>query len=81
MKQLIIAIYDSWYYGEVYSKGKRNHNMETLIKKAYTTISKHYWWEEHNKNDLTFNKWVLNRYDPFYESIIICENGGIEVLK
>ena len=81
MTQLIIAIYDSWYYGEVYSNGKRNHNMEVRIKKAYHTIPKFYWWEKHNKNELTFNKWILNVYEPLYESIIVCEDGGIEVLK
>ena len=79
MTQLIISIYDSWYGGRVYSNGKRNYPMEMKIKKAYDHTPRHYWWEHDIR--LSFNDWVLKEYGSLYENIIICEDGGIEVLK
>lgn len=79
MKQLIISIYDSWYYGEVYSNGKRNKPLETKIHKAYDNIPYKFWWDNDEKP--TFKDYVLNEFGSLYESIIICEDGGIEVVK
>lgn len=76
MKQLIISIYDSWYYGEVYSNGKRSKPLENKIHKVYDTIPYRVWYK-----DDSFNEYLLNEFGASYESIIICEDGGIEVLK
>ena len=72
-KQLIISIYDSWYYGEVMSNGKREHSMEKTICRMYNVH-----WSIYNKN---FQTEIMKKYACKYDNIIICENGEIEVLK
>lgn len=70
--QLIISIYDSWTYGEVRANKKRIPPLERKIESAYLYgVDK----------DLPFNDWLLNEYGSSYDSIIVCEDGGIEVLK
>lgn len=73
MTQLIIAIYDSWYYGEVMSNGKRNYSMEKTIHRMYDVN-----WSIYNKN---FQTEIMKKYARKYDSIIVCEDGEIEVLK
>lgn len=71
-KQLIISIYDSWTSGCVKVNRRRNVALELRIKHAY-------WWDR--DDNLTFEEWLLKRYGSSYDSIIVCEDGGIEVLK
>lgn len=73
MKQLIISIYDSWYYGEVMSNGKRNHSMTKTIHRMYDVH-----WSAYNKS---FRTELMKKYARKYDNIIICEDGDIEVLK
>ena len=68
MKQLIISIYDSWVYCSVLSNGKYNHKLENEIYNLYYS-------------DGSFKKLLLNKYCKLYDSIIVCEDGDIEVIK
>lgn len=78
MKQLIISIYDSWTYGRVKVNGKRIFSLEQNIKLHYFDV-----WNSYTplSDRDPFVDWLKHKYGAKYDSIIICEDGGIEVLK